>query len=132
MDRKLPRITAENAAFWTGGSDGSLHILKCADCDFYIHPPQPICPKCHTATVAPVAVSGRGRVLGFSINHQAWLPDLPVPYVVAIVELNEQKDLRLTTNIVNCAVDDVTIGMPVRVVFEQHEDVWLPLFERDA
>ena len=41
----------------------------------------------------------------------------------------EQDDVRLTTNIVNCEPADVTIGMPVRVVFEQREDVWLPLFE---
>jgi uncharacterized protein len=37
----------------------------------------------------------------------------------------------LTTNIVNCPVDDVYIGMPVRVTFEAHpaEDIWLPMFE---
>jgi hypothetical protein len=48
------------------------------------------------------------------------------------VELAEQRGLRLTTNIVNCQLDEVRIGMPVRVVFEQHDDVWLPLFEPDA
>ena len=49
--------------------------------------------------------------------------------MVAIVELPEQEGLRLTTNLVNCALEDVRIGMPVRVLFEQWEDVWLPLFE---
>ena len=44
----------------------------------------------------------------------------------------EQDDLRLATNIVNCEPAGVTIGMPVRVVFEQREDVWLPLFEPDV
>jgi uncharacterized OB-fold protein len=33
------------------------------------------------------------------------------------------------TNIVNCEPDEVSIGMPVQVVFEQHDDVWIPLFE---
>ena len=45
------------------------------------------------------------------------------------MELVEQKGLRLTTNIYNCAPDDVAIGMAVRVVFEPYEDVWLPMFE---
>jgi len=47
------------------------------------------------------------------------------------VTIAEQDDVRLTTNIVNCEPDDVTIGMPVRVTFEEREDVWLPLFEPD-
>jgi len=50
--------------------------------------------------------------------------------VVAIVELEEQAGLRLTTNLVGCAPADVAIGMPVRVVFEDAGDgVFLPLFE---
>lgn len=76
-------------------------------------------------------VSGRGKVVSFTINHQAWLPDLPVPYVVAIVELAEREGLRFLTNIVGGEIGDVHIGMPVRVTFEQQEDVWLPLFEAD-
>jgi uncharacterized OB-fold protein len=51
------------------------------------------------------------------------------PYAIAIVEIEEQKGLRLMTNIVNCPAEAVRIGMPVRVVFERHDDVWIPLFE---
>ncbi len=49
---------------------------------------------------------------------------------VAIVQLDEQEDLRLLTNIVGGAVESVDIGDRVRVRFEQHENVALPLFER--
>jgi uncharacterized OB-fold protein len=45
--------------------------------------------------------------------------------------MDEQPGLRLTTNIVNCAIEEVRIGMRVRVLFEPYEDVWLPLFEPD-
>lgn len=48
---------------------------------------------------------------------------------MAIVEIEEQPSVRLTTNIVNCAVDDVHIGMQVKVLFDHRQDVWLPLFE---
>jgi len=75
-------------------------------------------------------VSGRGSVLTFSINRQTWTPDLTDPYVVAIVELDEQPGLQFLTNIVGCDVDDVVIGMRVSVTFLQCEDVWLPQFER--
>jgi hypothetical protein len=96
----------------------------------------PRCPKCHGKNLAVEAVSGRATVHTFSINVQQWMPGPEPPYVVAIVELPEQEGLRLTTNIVNCAPDDVRIGMPVQVVFERHDDgddaVYIPLFEPAA
>jgi uncharacterized OB-fold protein len=49
--------------------------------------------------------------------------------VIAIVELADAAGLRLTTRIVRCAPDGVRIGMRVRVVFEQHGNVYIPLFE---
>jgi uncharacterized OB-fold protein len=72
--------------------------------------------------------SGRATVHTYSINHQPWYPGLRVPFALAVVELPEQEGLRLTTNIVGCPLGDVRIGLPVRVVFEQHDDVWLPMF----
>ncbi|MDT7794944.1 MAG: hypothetical protein QOD59_4385 [Mycobacterium sp.] len=76
-------------------------------------------------------VSGQATVAGFTVNHQQWLPNFPPPYVVAVVALAEDPSTRLTTNIVGCEPDDVTIGMSVRVAFEQHDDIWIPLFEPD-
>jgi uncharacterized OB-fold protein len=129
--RVLPRITPDNEHFWRGGADGELRFLRCQDCGYWIHPPAPICPMCLSKDVAPEAVSGRGVLHTFTVNHQPWYPDLDPPYVIAIVALDEQDGLRLTTNIVNAAVDDVAIGMRVRVVFEEYDDVYLPMFEPD-
>lgn len=127
--RILPRITDANEFFWTSGADGHLRFLRCDACGYWIHPPGPICPVCHSKALAPEAVAGTAVLHTYTVNRQAWLPGFDPPYVVAIVELPEQEGLRLTTNLVNCALDDVRIGMLVRVVFEQWEDVWLPLFE---
>ena len=76
-----------------------------------------------------VRVSGRAHVLTCTVNHQPWIPGIPLPYTIAIVEIVEQKSLRLMTNIVGCAPEEVRIGMPVRVTFEAHDDVYIPLFE---
>lgn len=130
--RHLPAITAENAFFWRAGKSGVLRFMRCHRCGFYIHPPLPICRVCKSRDVQDEPVSGRGTVLTYTVNRQVWEAGLEGPYVVAIVELAEQRGLRLTSNIVNCQLDEVRIGMPVRVVFEQHDDVWLPLFEPDA
>ncbi|MBV1901396.1 MAG: OB-fold domain-containing protein [Kordiimonadaceae bacterium] len=130
--RTLPELDDENTDFWTSGKDGALRIARCQDCGHYIHPPSPVCPKCYSWNVKPEAVSGKAVVATYTVNHQKWLPDLEVPYLIAIVELVEQTGLRLTTNILECAIEDIYIGMPVSVVFEQQEDVYLPLFKKDA
>lgn len=125
----LPAITEHNKAFWTGGADGHLMINRCQKCSLYIHPPLPMCPTCHSRDVKEEAVSGDAVVASFSINHMQWMPDLPVPYAVAIVELVEQAGLYLTTKIINSDVLSVQIDMPVSVVFEKKEDIYLPFFQ---
>lgn len=126
--RLLPRVTPENEHFWTGGEAGELRFLRCQDCGWWLHPPSPVCPVCLSRSLVPEAVSGRAVVHTYTVNHQPWYPGFDPPYLVAIVELPEQGGLRLTTNLVDCPVDQARIGMDVEVAFERYDDVWLPLF----
>ncbi len=127
--RLLPEITRENEHFWRGGACGELRFLCCRSCRVFIHPPSPVCPECLSRELDVEAVSGRARVLTYTVNHQPWIPGFPPPYVVAIVEIEEQPGLRITTNIVHCPIEEVRIGMAVQVVFEKYDEVYLPLFE---
>ena len=63
--------------------------------------------SCHSKNLAAEAVSGDATLATFSVNHQPWMPGPELPYIVAIVEIVEQPSVRLTTNLVNCAPDDV-------------------------
>ena len=81
-------------------------------------------------------MSGKATVAAFTINRQTWIPGFEPPYVVAMVELDDEPDVRLITNVVGVPVEDVRVGMAVEVFFEDwtstsgDEDsrVWLPLF----
>lgn len=126
--RVLPQVTDSNRHFWTGGERDELVFLACEDCRQLVHPPSPRCPECLSRDLRPRAVSGRGHVASYTVNHQPWNPTMPERYVVALVEIDEQPSVRLMTNIVGCDPDDVRIGMPVQVVFEQDDDVFLPFF----
>jgi uncharacterized OB-fold protein len=126
--RTLPRPDDDTEFFWSSGRDGTLRFMRCAACGTWNHPPQPWCPKCLGHDVSPQPVSGEGTLFTYTVNYQQWDPGAE-PYVVAIVEMGEQQDLKLTTNLVNCPVKEIRIGMPVRVVFEDHDPIWLPLFE---
>jgi uncharacterized protein len=125
--RKLPVLEPETAFFWQSGVDGRLRILRCGNCSHYQHPPFPRCPACGSEAVAPAIVSGKGRVATYTINYEPWLPGLHVPFVYAAVELAEQRELYVFTNVL-APVETVKIGMAVEVCFERQEDVWLPLF----
>jgi uncharacterized OB-fold protein len=126
--RLLPLVDDLNRPYWTGGEHGELRFWRCQDCRYWIHPPVPRCPECLSKNLAVEAASGRAVVHTFTVNHQAWMPGLEPPFVVAIVELPEQEGLRLTTNILGIDPADVSIGMPVEARFENHDDVWIPVF----
>lgn len=129
VGRPLPQLTAQNEFFWTAGEDGQLRVQQCRDCESFIHPPQPICRYCRSHKLEPTAVSGKGTIAGFTVNHRFGLPGLEPPYVVAEVAILEDPRVRLTTNIIDCDHDEIAIGQPVEVVFENLADVWLPLFK---
>lgn len=125
--RSLPRLTDDNRHFWTGGANGQLVLQRCGDCGFWIHPAGPICPRCHSRNRAPAATGGTGRIYSFTVNHQRWTPAWEVPYVIAIIELDDQEGLRVTSNI-DTPIAEVAIGLEVEVCFEHVADVWLPYF----
>jgi uncharacterized OB-fold protein len=128
--RILPPLTPLNRAFWTGGADRKLLILRCEACRRWVHPPSADCPDCGEKLSAEAA-SGKGTIFTYTVNHQRFHPDVPPPYVIAVVELVEQPDLRIPANIVNCELEELRCSMGVRVLFERHGEHFVPCFEPD-
>jgi uncharacterized OB-fold protein len=128
----LPALEPGNTAFWTGGANGELLICRCGSCRRWLHPPVPVCRFCLSTDVTPEPSSGRGAVLTYTVNRQPWLPSLPPPYVIAVIALDDDPELRLTTRLVDVEPEEVSIGMRVAVRFELADDVWLPLFEKES
>lgn len=138
--RLVSTPTPEAVPFWTGGECGELLIIRCRACLRFFHPPAPVCWRCRSTDVAPEPVSGRGTVAAYTVNWHPWIPGFDPPYVVAMVELDEERDVRLTTNVVGVPVEQVEIGMVVEVFFERwtpmdgqpgeddENSVWVPLF----
>ncbi|MBH0779749.1 thiolase C-terminal domain-containing protein [Nocardia bovistercoris] len=131
-DRVLPLVLPETEFYWTSGEDGQLRVQACRSCAALIHPPKPICPACRSADTEHRIVSGKGILFGYTVNERFALPGLPPPYIVAEVALDEDPRVRLTTLLVQCDPAAVELGMPVEVLFEAHQEVWLPLFRPSA
>ncbi|MFI7361325.1 thiolase C-terminal domain-containing protein [Streptomyces sp. NPDC050149] len=130
--RPRPQPDQETEFFWSSGRDGRLRFQACTVCATLIHPPQPVCRHCHGHETEIREVSGRAILIGFTVNHRFPLPGLPTPFVVAQVAIEEDAQVRLTTNVVDCAPEDLRIGMHMEVTFEQVDDTWLPLFRPAA
>jgi uncharacterized protein len=127
----LPKPDELTEFFWAGAREHRLMILRCNACGSYIHEPRPWCRFCLSTDLAPAEVSGRARLDTFTIPMQPSHPYFMarVPYNLAIVELIEQEGLKLVSSIVDCAEEDLRVGMPLQVVFrEVTDDVTLPHF----
>ena len=128
MTRPLPLLTPENTAYWSGGARCELMIARCGACRTSVHPPEPICPVCLSRDVVAAPVAGTGVVHSFTINHQAWVEGLAVPFALVVVDLDDVPGVRVTGEWAGSAPDDVAIGRAVEVCFLQVEDVWIPQF----
>ncbi len=128
--RVQPVLDDTNRWFWTSGEDGRLRFLRCQGCGYWLHPPLPRCPRCGGRDLAPEVISGRAELYTYTVNHQSW-DGSDEPYAIALVTFPEldQDELRLTTNVVGCPLDELRIGMPLQVTFEQHDLVFFPVFE---
>ena len=82
-----------------------------------------MCPRCNSLNREWVKVSGKGTVYSWTIithpNHPAAVDK--VPYNVAQVQLDEDPELILVTNLVDVKNEDIHMNMPVQVVFAEHE-----------
>lgn len=129
-NKPLPKASEESAEFWKGCKRHELLIQRCRQCGTYRHYPRPMCPECNSMDVEWVKVSGKGKVYTWATAHRAFHEGLAneIPYAVVIIQLEE--GVRLTSNIVDCKLEDLYIGMPVEVIFDDVTgEVTLPKFK---
>ncbi|MBI2305206.1 MAG: Zn-ribbon domain-containing OB-fold protein [Chloroflexi bacterium] len=129
--KPIPIPSPETAPFWEASKKRELLIQRCQECGRFYFYPRPLCPHCLSPHVEWVRASGRGTLYTYNINYRATYPGFAadVPYVMAIVELEE--GVRLMTNLVDVKPDpdQIKIGMAVEVVFEDvTPDISLPKF----
>jgi len=119
--------------YWTAARRGELAVAACLPHGHLNFPPDISCAVCGARDLEPRTVSGRGRVYSFTVVRQAFdtsfAPD--VPYVIALVELDEQPGLTILTNLVDVDPESVAIGDRVRVTFEDRDGERLPQFILD-
>jgi uncharacterized OB-fold protein len=125
--RPLVAPSALTAGFWEAAERHQLVVQQC-ECGQLRHYPQPMCPMCLSMTWAWTPVSGRGVVHSFTVTHRAFHPAWRdrIPYAVVTVELEE--GVRMLSDFPDEDTNDVYIGAPVEVFFDDHAGRVLPRF----
>ena len=135
--KPVPVPDDESRPFFDGALEGKLMLRRCRACGTFMWPVggviatplRPRCVECFSGDLEWAPASGKGTLYSFVLMHQVYDPAFAgeVPYNIAMVELEE--GVRMTTNVVDCANEELEIGMPLEVTFAQlSEHVALPKF----
>ena len=129
--KPIPAPDELSKPFWDAAKEGRLSMQKCVDCGYINHPPKPLCDRCSSENFSMQDLSGKGKIASYTVMHQFNVPGFEgeVPYLNVLVELAEQPDLFMITNLREMDPTSVQIGQPVEVLFEKvNDDITLPQF----
>jgi hypothetical protein len=136
-DFPLPDVDEPlTAPFYAGAARGELVVTRCAACDAFRWYPTARCPVCD-GPLAWVPVSGRGRLYSWAVVRRAFLAAFAddVPFVTALVALDEDPAVRIVTRMVDCDPGTLAADQPVRAVFRplsfptvRDREVVVPMF----
>ena len=126
-----PLANATSLPWWQAAAEHRLVVQRCAPCQHLRHPPAPICPECRSDEADWKELSGRGEVYTYTLVHRPLAAGQELPFVVAVIALEGAEGLRMISNLVEVAPEDLAIGMPVEVVWEDMSaDLAIPRFRR--
>jgi len=117
-----PLADAITVPFWEAAAEHRLVVQRCSDCEHTRHPPAPLCPECRSLESDWKELSGRGEVYTYTTVYRPIAADQQLPFVIAVIALEDSGGLRMMSNIVDASPGDVEIGMPVEVVWEDMSD----------
>ncbi len=127
--KPLPELEGFSGEFYGFCKEGELRFQRCTDCRQWRHVPREMCAACGSVNWEWELSSGRGTIFSWTVADRALHPKFAddTPYAPTVVEMDE--GVRLLSQVVDCPPDDLEIGMPVEVVFDDvtHE-VTLPKF----
>jgi uncharacterized OB-fold protein len=138
--KPVPIPDEASAPFFSGALDGRLMLLRCRDCATFMSPTayirvpvRPRCLACFSGDLEWAPSSGNATLYSFAVMHQLYDAAFAaeIPYNLAVVETEE--GVRLNSQVVGCANEELEIGMALEVTFERMSDeVAIPKFRPRA
>jgi uncharacterized OB-fold protein len=110
--------------FWDATARHELVVARCTDCSHCRIPPTPFCPCCQSQRISWTVLSGDAEVYSYTVVTRAIMPGMDdhLPYVPAIITLDGAGGARLISNVVDVEVGDITVGMRLKLVWDDLPD----------
>jgi uncharacterized OB-fold protein len=115
-----PPVTPTTEPFWEATRERRFLLQWCTECEQPIFFPRDVCPSCMGGALEWRPSAGAGAVYTFTVEHNPQNPNLPAPYAIALIDLDE--GARMMANVVGCPVDEVSVGMRVIITWEELSD----------
>jgi uncharacterized OB-fold protein len=113
-----PLADATTLPWWQAASQHRLVVQRCMKCGHTRLPPAPLCPACRSADSDWKEVSGRGELYTYTVVHRPIAAGQKLPYVIAIVALEDAGGVRMISNLVGVDPAHLSIGLSVELVWE--------------
>lgn len=122
--RPLPLADPLSEPFWAAARRHELHMQQCDACGRLAYPPEVACRACGGSDQRFTAVSGRASLHSWTVLHDPPSPGFRdrLPVILAVVELEEQARLLMSSNLIGIAPGDLRIGLKVKARFEDVTD----------
>ena len=118
LSKPLPPEEELHGEFYAFCGKHELRFQCCSECSAWRHMPRECCAQCGSFEWSWKASSGKGALFSWTVVHRALHPafEEDVPYAIAVVELEE--GVRLATRLEDVSLDNLSLGLPLRVDFE--------------
>lgn len=126
MRRLMTEPSAISAEFWKAAAEHRLVVPRCNTTGKCFFPPERCVPGTSSTDWNYVESSGCGTVYTFSVVYRPVSPEFDAPYILAVVDLAE--GWNMLSNVIDCAPEDMRVGMPVEVTFLDVDGGSLPVF----
>jgi uncharacterized OB-fold protein len=113
-----PLADATSLPFWQAAAEHRLVVQRCTGCGHTRLPPAPVCPECRSAGSDWKQVSGRGEIYTYTVVHRPIAAGQQLPFVIAVIALEDAGGVRMISNVVGARLEELAVGLPVELVWE--------------
>ena len=114
--------------YWTAARDEKLVVQRCEACNQSQYPPDVVCHHCGSRDLSYAESKGRGSIYSFAIYERTLMAGFEVPYVLALIQLDDHPGVRMMTNVVDTPFERLRVGLDVECIFEARGSWRIPQF----
>jgi uncharacterized protein len=117
-------IPPSQMPFWESLKAGAVQVQRCDNCHAYLYIPKDICNHCHSDQLTWTPISGNGEIYTYTVERRAPTPAYAADAPYTLIHVTMDEGFRMIGKLNGVAPEDVRIGAPVRITYEEVTPEW--------